>query len=437
MSNTLPGKWCTDMWNRRRFVRTVVTLPLVALPTSLSGSRQSDSRNHLDGKTSFPPNDRLVRAPGRSEKTAAIVPPDKQFMTSLPHFMELAQLPGLGIGVVHGQQLIWEHYAGVANAKTKTPITARSIFPAASMGKQIFAYAVLRLVDEHRLDLDRPLKGYLSEGAPVGEMAGRITARHVLTHSSGLPNWREDNQPLVPAFEPGTKFRYSGEGFYYLQRCVEKITGIGCEQFMQERMFQPLRMNSSTYLWRADAGQRLVSNHRGDEPFDNNRAFAEGLFQLIEKSGVPLAEWNHDRIVEEMAKTVSPQQNLVPNDISPNVAFSLLTTVADYCSFLTRITAPRADTFDLKPETRSSMMKPYSHVNSALSWGLGWGIEQERELRYLWQWGDNGGCKNIVMVHPESRSALVVFTNGGSGMRVVERIARAATGHENALFLWV
>jgi hypothetical protein len=77
-------------------------------------------------------------------------------------------------------------------------------------------------------------------------------------------------------------------------------------------------------------------------------------------------------------------------------------------------------------------MKPYSHVNSALSWGLGWGIEEEGGPRYLWQWGDNGGWKNIVMVHPESRSALVVFTNGGNGMRVVERVAKAATGRDHS-----
>ena len=83
------------------------------------------------------------------------------------------------------------------------------------------------------------------------------------------------------------------------------------------------------------------------------------------------------------------------------------------------------------------MMKPCSHINSALSWGLGWGIEHDGGLRYLWQWGDNGGWKNIVIVHPESQSALVVFTNGQNGMRVVERVARATTGREHAIFLWV
>jgi hypothetical protein len=91
----------------------------------------------------------------------------------------------------------------------------------------------------------------------------------------------------------------------------------------------------------------------------------------------------------------------------------------------------------LKPETRAAMMKPYSHINIALSLCLGWGIEEVGGARYLWQWGDNGGWKNIVILHPESQSALVVFTNGGNGMRVVERVARAATGCDHPIFLWV
>jgi CubicO group peptidase (beta-lactamase class C family) len=426
--------------NRRKFVQTAAASPLLASFAPLITWREAlqwEPHNSLPANALSPFSTPTGVTAEQSAIRPAIVPPDEQFMASLPRLMELAQLPGLEIGIVHGDRLVWQHYAGVANAQTKAPISPESIFPAASMGKQIFAYAVLQLVDEHRLDLDRTLKDYVTEDAPSGERGSRITARHILSHSSGLPNWRDQgDQPLIAAFEPGTKFRYSGEGFYYLQRCVEKITGTGCEQFMQERMFKPLGMNSSTYLWRADAGQRLVSGHRGDQPFDN-RAFAEQLFRLIEKSGVPLAQWNHDRIVEEMAKTASPPHKPVPNEISPNVAFSLLTTVTDYCAFVARVTAPRRDAFDLKPETLASMMKPYSHVNSALSWGLGWGIEEDGGPRYLWQWGDNGGWKNIVMVHPESRSALVVFTNGGNGMRVVEHVVKAATRRGHALFLWV
>jgi CubicO group peptidase (beta-lactamase class C family) len=217
--------------NRRKFVQTAVASPLLASfasPVGWQETLESEPTNWPPANTSSPISAKAVLKAEHSVITPTIVPPDTQFMVSLPRLMELAQLPGLGMGVIHGDRLVWQHYAGVANAMTKAPIAAGSIFPAASMGKQIFAYAVLQLVDEHHLDLDRPLKRYLSEDAPTGERGERITARHILSHSSGLPNWRsEGDQPLIPAFEPGTKFRYSGEGFYYLQRCVEKITGMG------------------------------------------------------------------------------------------------------------------------------------------------------------------------------------------------------------------
>jgi len=358
-------------------------------------------------------------------------------MATLPRLMELAQLPGVGIGVVQGSRLVWQHYAGVANATTKAPITADSLFPAASMGKPVFAYAVLQLVQEGMLDLDRPLKQYLQDDTLSGPLGERVTARHVLSHSTGLPNWRDNrDQPLTPSFEPGSRFRYSGEGFYVLQRCVEKITGTGFEQWMEERMMKPLGMNSSTYLWRADASNRLVAGHRGNDPF-YNRDFAMQLYGLEEKSGRPMGAWKHDEIVQAMTAKLTPPHAPVPNETVPNVAFSLLTTVSDYSAFLARLVAPRGEAFDLKPAIRAEMMKPYSQINSALSWGLGWGIEQVAGRRYLWQWGDNGGWKDFVMVHPESRSAIVVFTNGSNGMHVVERIVRAASGEDQPVFLWV
>ena len=227
----------------------------------------------------------------------AIRRPSQEFLATLPHLMELAQLPGLGIGVVEDGKLAWQHYAGVSSQATKAPITPTSLFPAASMGKQVFAFGALQLAEEEKLDLDKPLKEYRADGAPTGKWSDKITARHILSHSSGLMNWRGDkNQEFTPAFEPGTKFRYSGEGFYFLQRCVEHITGVGFEQWMQDRVMKPLGMNSSTYLWRADGDARIVAGHRGDDPFYNTE-FAKKLFALIEANGKPLSAWHHEEIV--------------------------------------------------------------------------------------------------------------------------------------------
>jgi len=373
----------------------------------------------------------------KTKRGGEIRPPDEKFLATLPKLMEIAQLPGIGIGVVQGGKVAWMHYEGFANADAKTRIAAESVFPAASLGKQVFAYLALGLADDGKLELDKPLRNYVTEDAPRGPLGAKITARHVLSHSSGLRNWRwERGQEFVPAFEPGTKFRYSGEGFYYLMRCVERIMGMGFEALVQERVLKPMGMNSSTYLWQAQDEGRWVAGHDRGSP-ENNTEARRKLFETIEKSGVPLAQWNHDRIGAELARQQNRKEAPLPDNMVPNAAASLLTTVADYSTFLTHVAWPKGTAPEVKLPTYAAMMKPQVRINQELAWALGWGLQDDEGERHMWQWGDNGAWKNFVMVHPESGSAIVVFTNGDTGMRVAERVIRAATQRDQAAFLWV
>jgi CubicO group peptidase (beta-lactamase class C family) len=366
-----------------------------------------------------------------------IHPPDEAFVASLPHMLDLAWLPGMGIALVCPSRPVWQHYLGVANASTKTPITAESLFPAASLGKPIFACVVLRLAEQGEIDLDRPLNQYLQVDALTGQWGDKVTARHVLTHSTGLPNWRSQNgQKLTPVFEPGSRFQYSGEGFFHLQRVVEYITGAGFESIMQERIFKPLGMFSSTYIWLLDAKDRLVAGHNGPNPF-YNRDINAMVFEVIQSSGKPLSFWTTEQIADALMKKTGKSTPPPPNEFIPNVAFSLLTTVTDYARFVSALVDPQNATLGLSPAMRTAMRTPVSHVNSALSWGLGIGIEHVDGQSYLWQWGDNGGWKNFILAHPPTRTGIVVFTNGNNGQRVNERILRAATGIEHPAFLWV
>jgi CubicO group peptidase (beta-lactamase class C family) len=203
----------------------------------------------------FSPFPSLPAAPGINN-------PDAEFLARLPELMEIAGVPGVAMGLVRDGAIRWSHYVGVTDANTKQPVGADTLWPAASLSKPAFTFAALRLVDEGKLDLDRPLRSYVPDHAPDDPRGNTITARHVLSHSSGLRNWRNRaDQPLVPDFDPGTRFQYSGEGFYYLQRAVEHITGMGFEQFMEVRLFNPLGMKASTYSWRRDVATRLVSGH--------------------------------------------------------------------------------------------------------------------------------------------------------------------------------
>ena len=131
-------------------------------------------------------------------------PEDRFFRTTLTSLLDVTAVPGFAVGVLRDGRLAWERYQGVMEAGTRRAVSADTLFPAASLGKPVFAYAALRLADQGRLDLDRPLRSYVPDHAPADARGDRITARHVLSHSSGLRNWRgAADQPLVPRLRPG------------------------------------------------------------------------------------------------------------------------------------------------------------------------------------------------------------------------------------------
>lgn len=176
----------------------------------------------------------------KSSSTAS--PFSKAFFDQLPRLMEWANVPGLAVAVIENGRPAWSHGFGVKKAGESAPVANDTLFGAASLSKPVFTYAVLRMRDEKLIDLDRPLWNYLPYAdLPDGDQAKQITARHVLSHSTGLQNWRFNReQKLEFAFKPGERFQYSGEGFYYLQRVVEHITGRGFEEYMQERVLSRL-----------------------------------------------------------------------------------------------------------------------------------------------------------------------------------------------------
>ena len=119
---------------------------------------------------------------------------------------------------------------------TGDKVDSNTLFEAASITKPVFAFAVQRLAERGVIDLDKPLWLYLPyPDIAYDERYKLITAKHVLTHRTGFPNWRSMNESgkLDIKFTPGTDYGYSGEGFEYLKMVVEKITGKKVEQVLQ------------------------------------------------------------------------------------------------------------------------------------------------------------------------------------------------------------
>ena len=361
--------------------------------------------------------------------------PNATFLRQLPRLLELASVPGLSLGIVENGR-VWTRGFGRAVEDPAQPASAETVFEAASLGKPLFAYAVLRLVDAKLLELNRPLYQYLPL-PEAGTRMQRVTVRHVLSHTTGLPNWRTQPGPLEPAEDPGKRFTYSGEAYFYLQRVVEVVTGKPFARVMREQALDPLGMKQSSYVWLPEFESRMAAGYDGQEKrLDVQAAIGRRTLAIAQEWGIPLEQWRYAEAARAIP-LVNPQWPTLPLYMVPNAASSLLTTVSDYTRFLSLLVSASGRDLDLKADTRQAMLTPEVRLNSALSWGLGWGIQRDENGEVLWHWGANNSFRNFVIADRRNRRAVVVFTNSENGPRLYERVIVAITGHDHPAFLWI
>jgi CubicO group peptidase (beta-lactamase class C family) len=363
--------------------------------------------------------------------------PHADLLRHLPRLLELASVPGLALAVVNGGR-VWRGGFGRAIEDPAQAVSEETVFEGASLGKPLFAYAVLRLADAGRFDLDRPLYDYHPILDANNSRMRRVTARHVLSHTTGLPNWRKQPGPLEPSTDPGKEFSYSGEGFFYLQRVVEAVIDTPFARFMREEVLDPLDMRQSSYVWLPEFEPRMAAGYDGQEKrLDVQSAIGRRTLVLAQEWGKPLSEWRYEDSARAV-QLVNPQWPLLPIYMDPNAAGSLLTTVTDYAKYLRRLVArPPNPGLELLEATRGAMVTPQVRLNSALHWGLGWGIQRDEHGEVLWHWGANNSFRNFVIADPANGRAIVVLTNSENGPRVYERVIEAVTGHDHPAFLWI
>ncbi|HYN19447.1 MAG TPA: serine hydrolase [Thermoanaerobaculia bacterium] len=313
----------------------------------------------------------------------------------LPRLLQKAEIPGISISVIRDGQLYWTGTAGMANLSEPALVTADTVFQAASLSKPVFAYLVLKLSDRGLIDLDKPLATYLPyPRLEHDERYRKITARMILSHTSGLPNWALGQDHIPFQFSPAEAWGYSGEGYVYLQKVVEKLTGSTLPELARKEVFEPFGMVRSSFVWDSEISS----------------AAAVGVNEL---GGV-------ERINSRG---------------EANAAASLLTTARDYGRFLVALLAGRG----LKPETREAMFKPQAQVPSkwgepnspkqaGVFWGLGWGLEQARGEETLWHWGHQDAWRAYVAVRRDGRSGVVYFTNGSEGLSIAQALSDLVIG---------
>ena len=323
---------------------------------------------------------------------------------TVPELMRKNNVPGLSLALIRNGKIYWTNSFGVKDGNA--PVTNDTTFEAASLSKVVFAYAVLKLADQGKIDLDTPIQNYLDTPYIKGDpRINKITARLVLSHRTGFPNWRPKER-LIIHFEPGDHFSYSGEGFVFLGKAVERITGQSLNEFMQQMVFTPLGMTSSSYVWRQDYDARTAIGH--------------------DKDGKAQGKWK-------------------PKEANP--ASSLQTTALDYARFMTAL----LDGKGLNADTLKQMETPQTAVqqnctvncfdvaplSTTISWGLGVGLEKTSAGPAFWHWGDNGSFKAYMIGFPEYKSGFVMFTNSENGLSVADAVVKGALGFDQHSLQWL
>jgi CubicO group peptidase (beta-lactamase class C family) len=290
-------------------------------------------------------------------------------------------VPVVGISIIEDGKLKQVKMFG--NLPHHSPAPANTLFNIASVTKPLTAYTTLILVSQGQWQLDEPLSNYWVDPDVAGdERHKKLTTRHVLSHQSGLPNWRghEPNKKLAFAFEPGTNWKYSGEGFDYLRQALEHKFKQPFEKLVDSLLFKPLKMNDSRFFWDTSMDSTLYANRHHEDG-----------------SAFPVETW-----------------------YSANPANLVLTTVSDYAKFGIGVMNKTA----LTPAVYSEMTTGQVQLDNNREWGLGWSLIKGLSTgEYaLLHTGGNPGIKTIVILLPESKRGIVVFTNGEKGDLLYERL---------------
>jgi CubicO group peptidase (beta-lactamase class C family) len=321
---------------------------------------------------------------------------------NVPALMTHLHVPGVSIAIVQHGEVTWAQGFGVRDPRDGTPVTAETIFEAASLSKPILSLVALQMVQDGRLDLDRPLVQYLGHDyLPDYPDHRLITARMVLTQRSGLPNWRmgyaDMGGPLPLQFPPGSEYTYSGEGIFFLQQALETAARASLQDLAQAGLIEPLRLEHTSFVWSEAIERNLASGHRADGSFKERTRYRHA-----------------------------------------NGAYSLYTTPSDYARLMLTLMTPtmlgdRAFTpasiaLMLQPELRiedDPVPRPGRSRAVATYRALGWKLHPTPDGTIVWHSGSNSsGFKTFAQFNPAKQSGLVIFANGDSGYDLRETVVK-------------
>lgn len=335
--------------------------------------------------------------------------------------MDSAGVTGLQLAIINDGEVVYTQEFGLKSRAAGRAPDSETIFAGCSLSKPVFAHLVMQLAEEGRLDLDRPLVDYLAK--PIEEYqrwadlkgdprVREITTRRVLTHTTGWPNLRGmmEGGKLGFLYPPGERFSYSGEAFSFLQFIIEQITGTTIDVLARERIFIPLGMSRTSYVW--------------DEAFEAN--CADG----------------HTETQRRLKITRSPEAD---------AGGSLVTTAADFSRFAAAVMGAQG----LKQDSIDQMLAPQVRVVSKrmfgplaretmedttaihLSWGLGWGLFAGDFGSAFFHTGHASGWENYAAAYRNQEIGIVLLSNSSNFESIAERVTVRAIGDHHSPFGWL
>lgn len=290
------------------------------------------------------------------------------------------KIPALGLGVIADGKLVKIKVFGKINGNSSAP--NNTIFNVASLTKPITAIVALKLISQNRWNLDEPIFKYFTDPDVENDPRNKLlTTRIILSHQTGFPNWRYINtdKKLSFQFTPGTKYQYSGEGYEYLRKALEKKFGESLEELAEDLIFKPLKMTNTSYIL-----NKKIDISKLASGFDKG-----GKAYIIEKNS------------------------------TPNAADDLLTTVEDYGNFLVSVMKGEGLSANVFKEMRSAQVAS----TKGKHFGLGLEIYNLGKGDYaLSHGGADKGVQTIFFILPKTKQGLLIFTNVDDGYKVYEKL---------------
>ena len=312
---------------------------------------------------------------------------------SVPELLARYHVASVGIAVIIDGRIVLERAYGAQ--APGIPATPATLYNLASLTKPVAAEVLLRLASAGRLSLDEPMaSAWVDPDVADDSRHLRLTPRIALAHQTGLPNWRgrSPGGRLAFAFDPGTAFGYSGEGYDYAARFAEKKVGRTFESLAQETVFGPLAMRSTSFSARGWMRGRLAV------PLDTAGRWAE---PQVQDSG----QWNAGN--------------------------NLITTAGDYARFVLSVMRGEELTPDLAAERLrpargpqaawTCRFAPPAVCPRAVTMALGWKRLDFADGPVFMHTGRNdrpGGERTVAYFDPGHRRGAVVLTSGAEGERL-------------------